>query len=107
MKTKDFFEEIVSQISVYDKQEAREIAFWLLEFYLGVSKIDVLLNKNVPENTINWQEIIARLNKNEPIQYILGETTFFGKKFLVNHDVLIPRPETEVLVELVLKLLKN
>jgi release factor glutamine methyltransferase len=102
MKAKELFKNLISQITVYDKHEAREIVFWLLEHYLGLSKIDVISNNFNEEKDINWQEIINRLNLHEPIQYILGETTFYGHKFLVNHDVLIPRPETEELVSLVI-----
>jgi len=49
-----------------------------------------------------WQVILAELKKQKPIQYILGEADFFGLTFLVTKDVLIPRQETEELVDLVL-----
>ncbi|MBA4056020.1 MAG: peptide chain release factor N(5)-glutamine methyltransferase, partial [Marivirga sp.] len=50
---------------------------------------------------------VDRLNANEPIQYVLGETIFYGRKFLVNPFVLIPRPETEELVRLILSHLQQ
>ena len=49
------------------------------------------------------EQLIIRRTKHEPLQYILGETEFYGCKIKVNPDVLIPRPETELLVEKVLK----
>lgn len=52
--------------------------------------------------TIPFDEIITRLNQGEPIDYILGYTYFYGLKIEVSKDTLIPRPETEELVELIL-----
>ena len=99
--SKKLFDDLLQQITVYEIQEAKEIVFWLMEFYLGFKKIDILSDKLV-EKQIDWESIIERLNAHEPIQYILGETAFYGRKFLVNNSVLIPRPETEELVNLVI-----
>ncbi|WP_229236175.1 peptide chain release factor N(5)-glutamine methyltransferase [Emticicia sp. TH156] len=99
---KQLFDQLLHQITVYETQEAKEIVFWLLEHELNLRKIDILTDK--PINTAkktDWATIIDRLNKHEPIQYILGETTFYGRRFLVDKPVLIPRPETEELVALV------
>lgn len=93
---------MLHQITVYDTQEAKEIVFWLLEHELNLRKIDILADKPI-DNThdIDWNTIINRLNNHEPIQYILGETIFYGRRFLVDEAVLIPRPETEELVSLI------
>jgi release factor glutamine methyltransferase len=99
--SKKLYDDLLQQITVYERQEAKEIVFWLMEFYLGLKKIAIIGNKFV-EKQINWTNIIERLNSNEPIQYILGETEFYGRKFLVNDSVLIPRPETEELVKLII-----
>jgi len=100
--TKQLFDQLLHQITVYETQEAKEIVFWLLEHELGLKKIDILSNRpiNATKN-IEWDSIVKRLNNHEPIQYILGETIFYSRRFLVDESVLIPRPETEELVDYV------
>lgn len=63
--------------------------------------------KITPSQEANINEIIKRLQAFEPIQYIIGETEFYGLPFSVNENVLIPRPETEELVELIISSNKN
>lgn len=98
--SKKLFDNLLQQITAYEAQEAKEIVFWLMDFYLGLRKIDILSDKSF-DKAIDWAKIIDRLNTHEPIQYILGETEFYGRRFLVNDSVLIPRPETEELVKYV------
>lgn len=98
--SKKLFDNLLQQITAYEAQEAKEIVFWLMDFYLGLRKIDILSDKSF-DKAIDWAKIIDRLNTHEPIQYILGETEFYGRRFLVNDSVLIPRPETEELVKFV------
>ena len=96
------FNHLVSEItSVYEENEAKSIVYLLLEHYLNLSKTDILLDENINQ-VFDFQEIIVRLKTQEPIQYIIGETEFYGRKFKVTPDTLIPRPETEELVQLVL-----
>lgn len=101
INTAELFKELVDKLSISDENERESIVYWLLEYYLEVSKTDVLLGKEVTEKPVDWENIIRRLNNNEPIQYVIGETEFFGRKFFVSPDVLIPRPETEELVQLI------
>lgn len=92
--------------SIYDDSEIDAIINLVCEHYLGYSKTDVVSKKN--EN-INQSDLLKlyfcckELKKNIPIHYILNEAWFYNLKFYVNQNVLIPRPETEELVDLILK----
>ena len=77
---------------------------------LNCTRSDLYLNKEIYLNKEKSSKISAALKRRlsrEPIQYILGNTEFMGLGFIVNKDVFIPRPETEILVETVLKLTPN
>ncbi|MGV3697168.1 peptide chain release factor N(5)-glutamine methyltransferase [Flavobacterium sp.] len=88
--------------SVYDGQEIDSFFYLVLEHLHGLKRIDLALD---PETVMDgthlrqWKAILADLKTQKPIQYILGETEFFGLRFLVNEHTLIPRPETEELVQ--------
>jgi release factor glutamine methyltransferase len=88
----------------------RTNAEFLLGAVLNVKKIDLYLNR---DRVLTSQEIeifnqfIRERISGKPLQYIIGTTEFFGLEFKVNENVLIPRPETETLVEIVVELLNN
>ncbi|HYK87571.1 MAG TPA: peptide chain release factor N(5)-glutamine methyltransferase [Acidobacteriota bacterium] len=74
----------------------------LLAFVLGWDRVQVLTRAETqlqPESHARFTELIARRSKGEPLQYLTGEQEFYGLKFRVTPEVLIPRPETEILVE--------
>lgn len=81
----------------------------LLSEILKCSRLDLYLKYDQPlkEDEINkYREWIARRGKHEPLQYIIGAVEFYGLKFKVDHSVLIPRPETEILVETIINQIK-
>ncbi len=85
--------------------EVESIAMLIMEHLFGIDQTDVIMDRSLKINGDMRKKIrlyIDRLNEYEPIQYILGEAHFYGRKFLVNQNVLIPRGETEELVELIL-----
>jgi release factor glutamine methyltransferase len=91
---------------VYDNDELRNIIELVIEHITNMPRAEQVKNK-VPYLTCtqleNLDEITDRLKKNEPVQYVLGEAWFAGMKFMVNKNVLIPRPETEELVDWIVK----
>ncbi len=90
----------------YDENEADALLFLLIEEYTGISKVRSLADQGL---TISESELlkihfaVKELNNHKPLQYILGKTQFYGLPMKVNPDVLIPRPETEELVGMVIK----
>ncbi len=103
------FRTVETQLSaLYSPPENAEIAFWLLEFYTKLNKTAVFLDTKLPVfDEKAFENSLKRLLAFEPIQYVLAEAYFFGRKFKVNSHVLIPRPETELLVEMVVADYKN
>ena len=86
----------------YSESEIHVLGMLILEKLTGFSRIWLLIHKELKlndEQNIIASQYLERLKNHEPIQYILGETEFYGLKFKVNPSVLIPRPETEELVE--------
>lgn len=91
---------------LYSPEEIKSFTSLLFEHLLGLSRLKVHLQKHeqIPDaKLIEFKEIVDRLKNFEPIQYILGETEFYGLRFKVTPAVLIPRPETEELVDWILK----
>jgi len=89
----------------YPVQEVNSFFNLLMESYLGMNRLDFALKpgKEISlEEKEKFESAIHKLSLHEPIQYIIGETEFFGLKFKVNKNVLIPRPETEELVQWIL-----
>jgi release factor glutamine methyltransferase len=95
---------------LYDNREAANIADWVMENITGWKRIDRIINKQVPlsqPQTARLSVYTSQLMENTPVQYVLNESWFYGMKLWVNKDVLIPRPETEELVEWIVNDIKN
>ena len=90
----------------HEIQNSKRIAADLLAHVLGVSRVQIYMDFNRPlsEGELSrYRQGLRRLITKEPLQYILGEVEFFGCKIKVNTSVLIPRQETEILVDMISK----
>ncbi len=107
MTLQDFKLKMISELSsIYEMDELNSIFNLLSEDYLKIPRSKILLADEIDLNESNqtlFLSALERLKTHEPIQYVLGKTTFMGLEFKVNSSVLIPRPETEELVRLILK----
>lgn len=92
-------------LGLYPVEEVESFFNILSEKYLNLSRINIALNPDKEiseEDAAKFQTALVRLKSYEPVQYIIGETEFYGLPFKVNKHTLIPRPETEELVEWIL-----
>jgi len=107
MTLQDFKLKMISELSsVYEMDELNSVFNLLSEDYLKIPRSKILLADEIhldeSKQTL-FLSALKRLKTHEPIQYILGKTTFMDLEFRVNSSVLIPRPETEELVRLILE----
>jgi release factor glutamine methyltransferase len=104
--SKTLLHDFVRRITLRDDpDEIRGIAYQVFEHLFHLSRTEMVMGKEIIPTAAEVDrlaEIATRINRHEPVQYVLGEAYFFGRKFAVNNAVLIPRPETEELVQAVM-----
>ena len=107
MKIKDYRTQFIQELSaIYDIGEAESFFYLILEEKQKLKRIDLALNPDLTfsnEEIQLWNSILEQLKKEIPVQYLLGKTSFYGLEFQVNSTVLIPRPETEELVDWIIE----
>ena len=106
MKLKDLKQKFHEHLdAIYGKEEVQTFFFMITEYYNAIKRIDLALNTDLTiedDFVLKYESALEALKNHEPIQYIIGQTEFYGLPFYVNENTLIPRPETEELVELIL-----
>ena len=99
------YEQLCQRLSsIYDTGEAKAIVRWVLDVRFGLSTADIYCGKVTqlsPNDQAELEKIMLRLEKAEPVQYVLGVADFCGRQFHVAPGVLIPRPETAELCQLI------
>ncbi|TVY09274.1 N5-glutamine methyltransferase family protein [Paenibacillus cremeus] len=104
---REAYAEASSFLRQHEVREPESNAQRLLEHVLGESRSGMLLRWSEPfpaELEVDWQQLLQRKASGEPVQYLIGEQEFYGLPFAVTPAVLIPRPETELLVEAVIRI---
>ena len=102
-KYKNFVQQLTA---IYDEREASNIGDWVFESIAGINKAGRVKGMQEPLNHSTVEHLdksLKQLLSHRPVQYVLGEVWFYKMKLKVNEHVLIPRPETEELVESVIK----
>src|SRR5258706_12728812 len=103
MELQQAYRQLLFQLyEIYPDREAAHIADLVIENITGQKKIDRILNKKILLSEAQLQLLSAfteKLLQHEPVQYVLHEAWFAGMKFYADENILIPRPETEELVE--------
>jgi len=111
MTISEIFKYITTNIkNIYDERERYSIAKLLMEDIFGISSVELINELNGYSSRIindddikRIENVVSQLKEYRPIQYVLGHTLFYGLYFIVNENVLIPRQETEELVDIVIK----
>ncbi len=107
MKLKDYRTYFLEKLTpIYDAMEAESFFNIALEELKGWKRIDLAMNPDTvlsTEEIGRWNDVLQQLEKYKPIQYIFGKAHFYGLEFEVDENTLIPRPETEELVEWIVK----
>ena len=100
-------QEIISALNSYGADNSKEEAFLIIEEIYKIPRAKILAEREKSYTSPAILEILEKRREHIPLQYILGRWEFMGNEFFVSPDCLIPRPDTEILVEKALEIIKN
>ena len=107
MTIKHYRDQFIQELTpLYDAGEAESFFYLILEAKHQLKRVDLALQPDLVFSKAEletWNLILEQLKKEIPVQYLLGTTHFYGLEFEVNSNVLIPRPETEELVDWIIQ----
>jgi release factor glutamine methyltransferase len=109
MKALDLYQNSLRRLKEQEVPDAEIEASLLLGHVLNLSRAQLFLSENdiAPNLIVAYEKLLSRRLMREPFAYIAGEQEFWSLPFSVSEDVLIPRPETEILLEVVLRILQG
>lgn len=111
MTTKEAYNDFLNKLGrIYEKGEAVTITDWVFENVTGLKRFERSISKNMAladDKILQLEKYLKELLMHRPVQYVLNEAWFYKMKFYVNEHVLIPRPETEELVEWITNEVRN
>ena len=107
MESKQYRNQFIEALTnLYGADEAESFFYLILENKHNLRRVDMALNPDLSFSEAQlqvWNSLLEQLQLEIPIQYLLGSTSFYGLEFKVNENVLIPRPETEELVDWIIE----
>ncbi|MBC5836330.1 peptide chain release factor N(5)-glutamine methyltransferase [Flavobacterium muglaense] len=110
MKIKEYRTQFITSLSpIHGEDEAESFFYLILEQKQQLKRIDLALQPDLvlsQDEIVIWNALLDQLKLEIPVQYLLGKTSFYGLDFEVNENVLIPRSETEELVEWIIEVQK-
>ena len=110
MNLKDYKTQFINALlTVVEEEEANSFFYIALEELMQMRRVDLVLKEVVlsTEQLAQWEGVLEQLLTEKPIQYVFGKAHFYGLEFSVNEHTLIPRPETEELVEWIIHTVKQ
>ena len=99
--------ELERELCSYGIEDGRGEAYLIVEHLFGVSRTKILLDRDMDFASQELDEVLKKRKDRVPLQYIFGEWEFMGNNFLVSQDCLIPQPDTEILTEKAIEILKK
>ncbi len=101
-ESKLIYSQLLKKLKNFSRDDAKNIALKYLYLKYDIDNASLLINKKIDWNKKKFDSDISKLNSNTPVQYVTNSEFFYDEKFYVNNHTLIPRPETEEFVDIII-----